>query len=188
MTSGEWTKRKVANIEDTVELIDYIDKLSRRFLGASRNTARLLVGCLTMILSLSTMGQSSAATPTVAAVPAPAPILTLWPSTAVPATASSADNQPVELGVKFRSDISGYVAGVRFYKSVGNTGVHIGHLWDTNGVLLGLYRMDDATVFSIDVAVAKSRNVIWFSNPAIKSDRLPGTVAVAPMATPPLAT
>lgn len=38
---------------------------------------------------------------------------------------------------------------------------------DTNGVLLGVYRMDDATVFSIDVAVAKSRNVIWFSNPAI---------------------
>ncbi|MCC6849514.1 MAG: heme-binding protein [Deltaproteobacteria bacterium] len=38
---------------------------------------------------------------------------------------------------------------------------------DANGVLLGLYRMDDATVFSIDVAVAKSRNVIWFSNPAI---------------------
>jgi uncharacterized protein GlcG (DUF336 family) len=38
---------------------------------------------------------------------------------------------------------------------------------DTNGVLLGLYRMDDATVFSIDVAVAKSRNVIWFSNPDI---------------------
>jgi uncharacterized protein GlcG (DUF336 family) len=38
---------------------------------------------------------------------------------------------------------------------------------DTNGVLLGLFRMDDATVFSIDVAVAKSRNVLWFSNPAI---------------------
>jgi uncharacterized protein GlcG (DUF336 family) len=38
---------------------------------------------------------------------------------------------------------------------------------DTDGVLLGLYRMDDATVFSIDVAVAKSRNVIWFSNPAV---------------------
>jgi uncharacterized protein GlcG (DUF336 family) len=38
---------------------------------------------------------------------------------------------------------------------------------DTNDVLLGLYRMDDATVFSIDVAVAKSRNVIWFSSPDI---------------------
>ncbi len=38
---------------------------------------------------------------------------------------------------------------------------------DTNDKLLGLYRMDDATVFSIDVAVAKSRNVIWFSSPTI---------------------
>ena len=38
---------------------------------------------------------------------------------------------------------------------------------DTNDTLLGLYRMDDATVFSIDVAVAKSRNVIWFSSPDI---------------------
>ena len=38
---------------------------------------------------------------------------------------------------------------------------------DTNDALLGLFRMDDATVFSIDVAVAKSRNVAWFSNPAV---------------------
>jgi len=35
---------------------------------------------------------------------------------------------------------------------------------DTNGALIGLYRMPDATVFSIDVAVAKSRNVIYFSD------------------------
>jgi len=34
---------------------------------------------------------------------------------------------------------------------------------DTNGTILALYRMPDATVFSIDVAVAKARNVIWFS-------------------------
>ena len=38
---------------------------------------------------------------------------------------------------------------------------------DTNGKLLGLLRMDDATVFSIDVAVAKSRNVVYFSSPNI---------------------
>jgi uncharacterized protein GlcG (DUF336 family) len=38
---------------------------------------------------------------------------------------------------------------------------------DTNGKLLGLFRMNDATVFSIDVAVAKSRNVIYFSSPTI---------------------
>lgn len=34
---------------------------------------------------------------------------------------------------------------------------------DTDGTILALYRMPDATVFSIDVAVAKARNVIWFS-------------------------
>ncbi len=32
-----------------------------------------------------------------------------------------------------------------------------------DGEILGLHRMPDATVFSIDVAVAKARNVIWYS-------------------------
>jgi uncharacterized protein GlcG (DUF336 family) len=35
---------------------------------------------------------------------------------------------------------------------------------DLDGTLLALYRMVDATIFSIDVAVAKSRNVIYFTN------------------------
>ncbi|MGA8809959.1 MAG: heme-binding protein, partial [Thermoanaerobaculia bacterium] len=35
---------------------------------------------------------------------------------------------------------------------------------DLDGSILALYRMPDATVFSIDVAVAKARNVIWFSS------------------------
>ena len=39
---------------------------------------------------------------------------------------------------------------------------------DTTGELIGLFRMPDATVFSVDVAVAKSRNVIYFSSPDIK--------------------
>jgi uncharacterized protein GlcG (DUF336 family) len=34
---------------------------------------------------------------------------------------------------------------------------------DLDGTLLALYRMPDAAVFSIDVAVAKARNVIYFS-------------------------
>jgi uncharacterized protein GlcG (DUF336 family) len=37
---------------------------------------------------------------------------------------------------------------------------------DTQGNILGLYRMPDATVFSIDVAVAKSRNTAYYANPA----------------------
>ena len=37
---------------------------------------------------------------------------------------------------------------------------------DKEGNLLGLYRMPDATVFSIDVAVAKARNNAYYANPA----------------------
>lgn len=36
---------------------------------------------------------------------------------------------------------------------------------DTTGELLGLYRMPDATIFSIDVSVAKARNVAYYADP-----------------------
>ncbi len=35
---------------------------------------------------------------------------------------------------------------------------------DVDGTVLGLYRMPDSTTFSVDVAVAKARNVVYFSN------------------------
>lgn len=35
---------------------------------------------------------------------------------------------------------------------------------DTNGNILGLYRMPDATVFSVDVAAAKSRNTAYYDD------------------------
>jgi uncharacterized protein GlcG (DUF336 family) len=37
---------------------------------------------------------------------------------------------------------------------------------DKDGNLLGLYRMPDSTIFSIDVAVAKSRNTTYYANPS----------------------
>ena len=37
---------------------------------------------------------------------------------------------------------------------------------DENGNILGLYRMPDATYFSIGVAVAKARNVAYYDNPS----------------------
>ena len=46
---------------------------------------------------------------------------------------------------------------------------------DTDGTLLALYRMPDATVFSVDVAVAKSRNVVYFSQNGIGSFVPPNT-------------
>jgi hypothetical protein len=60
----------------------------------------------------------------------------IWSSSAVPATASVADNNALELGVKFRSDVNGYITGVRFYKGSTNTGTHVGHLWASTGTLL----------------------------------------------------
>ena len=36
---------------------------------------------------------------------------------------------------------------------------------DLDGQILALYRMPDATVFSVDVAAAKARNVVYFSGP-----------------------
>jgi uncharacterized protein GlcG (DUF336 family) len=38
---------------------------------------------------------------------------------------------------------------------------------DKEGNILGLYRMPDATVFSLDVAVAKARNVAYYANPTL---------------------
>ena len=38
--------------------------------------------------------------------------------------------------MKFQSSVSGWVAGVRFYKGSGNNGTHTGSLWTASGTLL----------------------------------------------------
>ena len=60
----------------------------------------------------------------------------IWASSAVPGTASTADDSAVELGVKFRSTQAGYITGIRFYKGSGNSGTHVGSLWNTSGTKL----------------------------------------------------
>ena len=46
------------------------------------------------------------------------------------------DNQPIEVGVKFRSEVAGWIKGIRFYKGAANTGTHVGHLWTADGTPL----------------------------------------------------
>src|SRR6476469_79350 len=46
---------------------------------------------------------------------------------------SPAEPFGVNLGVKFHSDVAGYVKAIRFYKHIDNTGVHTAYLWDANG-------------------------------------------------------
>ena len=55
--------------------------------------------------------------------------LTIWPSTQVPGLVDGGADSPVELGVKFRSDVAGNITGIRFYKASTNTGSHMGNLW-----------------------------------------------------------
>lgn len=62
--------------------------------------------------------------------------ISIWGATGTPANPSVTDNLPIEVGVKFRSTVSGYITGIRFYKGLTNTGAHTAHLWATNGTLL----------------------------------------------------
>jgi hypothetical protein len=61
---------------------------------------------------------------------------TIWPSTIVPAAIDNGVSGPLELGVSFKSDVSGTITGIRFYKSSANTGTHVGRLWSHTGALL----------------------------------------------------
>jgi hypothetical protein len=60
----------------------------------------------------------------------------LWSDATIPAVTADPDPAAVEVGMKFRASSHGFVTGVRFYKGVGNTGPHTGHLWTANGMLL----------------------------------------------------
>lgn len=53
-----------------------------------------------------------------------------------PAVAANALAAPVEFGTKFTADLAGQVTAIRFWKSAGEGGTHIGHIWASNGVEL----------------------------------------------------
>ena len=63
-------------------------------------------------------------------------LVTLWPSEAIPGLVDAGADSPVELGVKFRSDVNGNITGIRFYKASTNTGTHVANLWTSSGTLL----------------------------------------------------
>jgi parallel beta-helix repeat protein len=87
--------------------------------------------------AVNSTGQSPASNVASATTPAaPTTSVSLWDGSDVPAVKSSTDRNAVELGMKFQSDVDGYVTGVRFYKGANNTGTHVGSLWTSDGTLL----------------------------------------------------
>jgi hypothetical protein len=76
-------------------------------------------------------------------------------------SASNNDGTALQLGMKFRSTVSGLVRGIRFYKSGSNTGTHVGQLWSSTGVLLGQATFVNET--------ASGWQEVQFSNPVTVS-------------------
>ncbi|MEI2279185.1 DUF4082 domain-containing protein [Paenarthrobacter ilicis] len=69
----------------------------------------------------------------------------LFADTVTPTTPDADDGVPLSLGVRFASNTAGQVTGVRFYKSVGNTGTHTGAIYTTAGQLLGTVTFSNET-------------------------------------------
>jgi hypothetical protein len=53
-----------------------------------------------------------------------------------PSSAVQTDGKAIEVGVKFRTNVSGTITGIRFYKVSGNSGTHTGELYNSSGTRL----------------------------------------------------
>jgi len=71
---------------------------------------------------------------------------TIWSNAATPVLLSANDFSPVELGVKFSSQLSGFITGLRFYKSPNSSGTHVGNLWTSTGTNLASVTFTNETV------------------------------------------
>ncbi len=69
----------------------------------------------------------------------------IWGDAFTPAIPATADPNPLVLGVKFQSEVSGFITGIRFYKGENNTGPHVGKLWTSAGVELVSVTFADET-------------------------------------------
>jgi chitosanase len=109
-----------------------------------------------MVVGVATIVWTSAATTTYG----------FWDNGDVPRTISSSDTKSVELGMKFRSKVAGYVTGVRFYKGAQNTGTHTGSLWSSQGRQLATVTFKNETssgwqTATFDQPVSVAANVTY---------------------------
>ena len=74
-----------------------------------------------------------------------------------PATSLFQENGGIQLGMKFRTTIDGFVNGVRFYKQAGHAGTNIGQLYTATGSLLAQVTFSNETASGWQEAL--------FSNP-----------------------
>jgi hypothetical protein len=116
----------------------------------------------------STCGAGQTCNLTTGACQTAAPAASIWPATTVPTNFGGGDI-PVELGVKFRSDVAGYVTAIRFYKDPRNTGTHVGNLWSTSGTRLAQATFTGETAggwqqVSLSPPVAIAANTVYIAS------------------------
>jgi hypothetical protein len=61
---------------------------------------------------------------------------TIWATSDTPAVNADPETNSVEVGVRFSSQIDGWITAIRFFKGSANLGTHIGHLWSSSGGML----------------------------------------------------
>jgi len=113
-----------------------------------------------------------AATPVSRTVTATGPFTVFGQQT--PALPDAGDGSAVELGLRVTASQSGFISGIRFYKSAANTGSHTGSLWSAAGVRLATVAFANETAsgwqtaaFTPPVAVtAGTTYVVSYSAPA----------------------
>lgn len=93
----------------------------------------------------------------------------IWDNTATPTVAADSDTSAVDVGVKFRSDVNGYISGIRFYKGSGNTGTHVGTLWSNTGTQLARATFTNETTsgwqqVNFDTPVAITANTVYVAS------------------------
>lgn len=95
--------------------------------------------------------------------------VSIWPVSAIPKIVDVGPDQPVELGVKFRSDTAGTITGMRFYKATANTGTHVGSLWTSAGTRLAFatFRGESASGWqhvNFSTPVSISANTVYIAS------------------------
>jgi hypothetical protein len=113
------------------------------------------------------------------APPPPAQATNIFSSSAIPGTPWNADPNGITVGVKFRSDVTGSVTGVRFYKGTGNNGTHVGLLYSNTGAVLAQATFTGETssgwqqvTFSSPVAISANTTYVaaYFTNTGFAFD------------------
>src|SRR2546423_1585760 len=61
---------------------------------------------------------------------------------------------------------NGYVTGIRFYKSAGNTGAHVGNLWRSSGILLAMaiFTAETASGWNFSSPVAITAKTVYVAS------------------------